>query len=99
MGWGFSRLCCFQQDCGYKHSATAVPKLAPKCVPCNVLESKMRYWFNVKSVISYQPKTGALNHFGTDLSTLPNGVNKDIKITREYICFTQQNVIPGKDWD
>lgn len=59
----------------------------------------MKYLFNVKSAISYQSEIDALNNFGIDLPTLLNGVNKDIKIRIEYICFTWQKVIPVKERD
>lgn len=57
----------------------------------------MKYQFNVKSVINYQSETDAFNHLSTDLSTLLNGVNKDIKITMEYICFMWQKGLPVKE--
>lgn len=57
-----------------------VPDLALNCMLCNLLASKMKYQFNVKSVISFPSEIDALNHFGIDLSTLLNGTNKDIKI-------------------
>lgn len=70
------------------HGILTVTYLALICMLCNLPESKMQYQFNVKSVISYQSEIDALNHFGIDLPTLLNGVNKDIKIRIEYICFT-----------
>lgn len=81
------------------HGIITVPYLALNCMLCNVLESKLKYQFNVKSVISYQSEIDALNHFGINLPTLLNGVNKDIKIGIEYICFTWQKVIPVKECD
>lgn len=72
----------------YTHGILTVPSLARNCMPYNLQESQIKYQFNVKSVISYQSEIDALNHFGIDLSTLLNGVNKDIKITIEYISFT-----------
>lgn len=60
-----------------------VPSLALDCTPCHLLESEMKYQFNVKSVISYPSEIHALNNFGIDLPTLLNGVNKDVKIRIE----------------
>lgn len=66
---------------------------------CNLLESKMKYQFNVQSVISYQSGIDAFNNFGIDLSTLFYSVNKAIKIRTEYICFMWQKVIQVKECD